>query len=278
MQGASGHPTQGPSECLRDVFEKFATTMTWSITSEMTAADPGGRGLGFAQLREALAEDLSSAVVEVALMEVSGGKSGEGHLQRSGSDSSMTDGAPNNLINQSGVIRVSSESDPSDATQVPEDTQAHSVPLSQLGLPTVGSLDYPDAPPTTPVFPELERTQSSFARKLKGGLAKVFLPTPPPPTPKDDEDDCAGAEPDLGVELMEHLMHSLTKWDPYEDGPHGGAKIEALAETLSRDIIDKALRADEKRSDCSVIDVHLQAHRLAETIIATSLDEARMLV
>lgn len=272
MQGASGHPTLEPSECLRDVLEKFATTMAWSIISEMTAADPGGRGPGFAQLREALAEDLSSAVVEVALMEVSGGKSAEGHLRRSGSDSSMTDGVPSNSINQS------SELDPSNTTQTPDDIQAHSVPLSQLGLPTVGSLDYPDAPPTTPVFPELESKQSNFAQKLKGGLAKVFPPTPPPPTPKDDEDDCAGAEPDVRMELMEHLMHSLTKWDPYEDGPHGGAKIEALAETLSCDIIDKVLRAGEKRSDYSVIDVHLQAHRLAETIIASSLDEARMLV
>lgn len=278
MQRASGHPTLEPSECLRDVFEKFAATMTRSIISEMTAPGPGDRGPGLAQLWEALAEDLSSTVVEVALMEVSGGKSAEGHLQRSGSDSSMTDGAPNDSISQSGMIRVSSELDPSNTTQIPDDTQARSVPLSQSGLPTVGSLDYPDAPPTTPVFPELEKNRSSFARKLKGGLAKVFLPTPPPPTPKDDEDDCAGAEPDLRVELMEHLMHSLTKWDSYEDGPNGGAKIEALAEALSCDIIDKVLRAGEQRSDYSVIDVHLQAHRLAETIIASSLDEARMLV
>uniref|UniRef100_A0A3Q3QRV9 Uncharacterized protein n=1 Tax=Monopterus albus TaxID=43700 RepID=A0A3Q3QRV9_MONAL len=34
------------------------------------------------------------------------------------------------------------------------DTQPDHPPLSQSGLPIVGSLDYPDAPPTTPLLPE----------------------------------------------------------------------------------------------------------------------------
>lgn len=260
-----------PSECLGDVPQKIATAMMRNIirsfVSEMAAPGTDDGVPGFAQPWEVLAEDLASAVVEAALMEV------DAHLQRSGS--SLIDGATNHSTSQSGRITASSDWDPSNKTQIPDDCQPPGVPLSQLGLLTAGSLDYPDAPPTTPLFPELERSRSSFARKLKGGLAKVFLPSPPPPTPKDNEDDCAGADLDLRVELMEHLVHSLTSWDPYEERPHGGAKIEALAEALSGDIIAKVLRAGEQIFDSSVIDAHLQAHRLAETIIASSLDEVR---
>uniref|UniRef100_A0A3Q1IJ09 Uncharacterized protein n=1 Tax=Anabas testudineus TaxID=64144 RepID=A0A3Q1IJ09_ANATE len=49
--------------------------------------------------------------------------------------------------------------------QSSKDTQPYHPPLSQSGLPVVGSLDYPDAPPTTPLLPELERSRHSFARK-----------------------------------------------------------------------------------------------------------------
>lgn len=266
-------PTPEPSERLRHVPQKFAETMMRNIicsfVSEMAAPGPDEGGPGFAQPWGALAEGLASAVVEAALMEASGGNSGEGRLQ--GSDRSPMDGAANNSTSQSG--RGTASSDPFNQTQIPTDSQPPSVPLSQLGLPTVGSLDYPDAPPTTPLFPELERSRTSFARKLKGGLARVFLPSPPPPTPKDHEGDCAGVDPDRPAALMEHLMHSLTTWDPYEEGPHGGAKIEALAEALSGDIIDTVLRADY-----SVAEAHRRAQRMAETIVASSLDEVRMLV
>lgn len=263
-------PTPEPSECLRHVPQKFATTMMRNIicsfVSEMAAPGPGDGGPGLAQPWGVLAEDLASAVVEAALMEASGGKRGEGRPQRS--DSSLMESAPNN----SGRVTASSDLDPYNQTQIPSDCQPPSVPLSQLGLPTVGSLDYPDAPPTTPISPELERSRTSFAQKLKGGLAKVFLPSPPPPTPKDNEDDCAVVDPGLRAELMEHLMHSLTTWDPYEERPHGGANIDALAEAVSGDIIDTVLRAGEQISDYSVVE------RMAETILASSLDEVRMLV
>lgn len=252
MQDAGGKPAPEPSEGLRDVLEKFANTVTENVIRSIATATV----CGFDQPWETLAEDLASAVVEVALMEVSGGEGDEGGFQRSGSG---VDDAPNTGISQPRRIGAS------------PDLDSQRCPLSQLGLPTVGSLEYPDAPPTTPVFHELERSRSSFARKLKGGLAKVFLPSPPPPTPKDGEHDCTSAEPDPQVELMEHLMHSLTTWAPDEEKPHGGAKMEALAEALSCDIIEQVLRP-------GVIDVHLQAHRLAKNILALSLDEARTLV
>lgn len=55
--------------------------------------------------------------------------------------------------------------------------------LSQASLTSNQSLDYPDAPPSTPLVPGVTQSRASFCRKLKGGLAKEFLPSPPPPTP-----------------------------------------------------------------------------------------------
>lgn len=239
-----------------DVLEKFANAVTEEIIGSAMAASGQKAGLsGRAQpwgtlaenlvedlaedLVVDLAEDLASAVVEAALMEACGA---EGGFQRSGWERD-------------------------DPTQILDESQR--FPLSQLGLPTVGSLDYPDAPPTTPLLRELEASRSSFARKLKGGLAKVFLPSPPPPTPKDGEHKHASTDLDPQEALMEHLMHSLTSWAPYEEGPHGGAKMEALAEALSSDILDQVLRAHQ---------LPTIAHRLAENILVSSLEEARMLV
>lgn len=219
MQDAGGEPAPEPSEGLREVLEEFANTLTENILG--SRAEAGGSGL--APPWDRLAGDLASAAVELALMEVCGG--GGGGFRRSGPDEGLNA--------QIGM-------DPAHKRQIPEDSQA--CPLSQLGLPAVGSLDYPDAPPTTPLFHQLESSRSSFARKLKGGLAKVFLPSPPPPTPMDGQQDGVGAHLDPQVELMEHLVHSLTAWAPYEERPPGGAKMEALAEALSWDIIDQVLR------------------------------------
>lgn len=245
------NPPQNPPKAS-DVLEKFADAVTEEIIGSSMAAPGQKAGLSeraqpWGTLAEDLAEDLvvdlaehlASAAVEAALMEVCGA---EGGFQRS-------------------------EWERDDPTQIPDECQR--CHLSQLGLPTVGSLDYPDAPPTTPLLRELEASRSSFTQKLKGGLAKVFLPSPPPPTPKDGEHEHAGADLDPQEALMEHLMHSLTTWAPYEEGLHGGSKMEALAEALSSDILDQVLRAHQ----LSTI-----AHRLAENILALSLEEARMLV
>ncbi|KAK1163237.1 hypothetical protein AOXY_G16649 [Acipenser oxyrinchus oxyrinchus] len=74
------------------------------------------------------------------------------------------------------------------------------------------SLDYPDAPPPTPLVPEKGKSRSSFSRKLKGGLAKEFLPSPPPPTPKEDSTSSPRKEQDTGdkAEFMAKLMRSLS--------------------------------------------------------------------
>uniref|UniRef100_A0A096M1C3 Uncharacterized protein n=1 Tax=Poecilia formosa TaxID=48698 RepID=A0A096M1C3_POEFO len=128
------------------ILDKFAQNLADNIIlsslEQMEKLEPAE--LQPIQTPETLAEELASAIVEVALKDVC-------------------------------------------LPQYPPSDSNH-PPLYQSGLPAVGSLDYPDAPPTTPLIPELERSRNSFARKLKGGLAKVFLPSPPPPTPKDKED------------------------------------------------------------------------------------------
>lgn len=250
MGDGGGKPSPEPSDGLRDVLEKFANTVTKTILVSMATARaaPGREAAasGLAPPWETLAEDLASVALDAALGEVSGGRRAEGGFQRSGWE------VADAQISPSATIRACLHLDPSNKTQVPEDSQLS--PLAQLGLPSVGSLDYPDAPPTTPLFHQLETHGSSFARKLKGGLAKVFLPSPPPPTPKDGQHGRIGTGPDPRAELMEHLMHSLTTWAPYEERPHGGAKMEALAEALSCDIIDQVLRTGEQRSDYPMID------------------------
>ncbi|XP_068164555.1 A-kinase anchor protein 11 [Antennarius striatus] len=153
-------------------------------------------------------------------------------------------------------------------------------PLSQSGLPLLGSLDYPDPPPSTPLLPELERSKCSFARKLKGGLAKVFLPSPPPPTPKDKEDCPESTTIDSRMEFMEHLMHSLPMDDLVKDYnfevTHHGAQVEAFAQALSCDLINWVLNIKEPVADNS--ELHLLAQQMVEAIITSSLDEARMLI
>lgn len=277
------------------VLEKFAQNMTENIIqsfiSQMEMVEPEvGYGLSrFNQNQEMSAEGLASAVIEVALREVCRGQNMDHHLEGSRSAAVKMDGGPaKNLpfMDESESERLLSdmdtEMDPGKEIQTSKDTHPCYPPLSHSGLPVVGSLDYPDAPPTTPLLPELERSRHSFARKLKGGLARVFLPSPPPPTPKEREDDSDGAVSDPRVELMEHLRHSLPTddfaRDYFEVGPHHGAKMEAFAEALSCDIIDWVLSAKNREQVADDSDLHLLAHQLAETIITSSLDEAKTLV
>lgn len=123
------------------------------------------------------------------------------------------------------------------------DSHSHYSCLVQSSLSPIGSLDYPDAPPTTPLVIDLERSRDSFARKLKGGLAKVFLPSTPPPTPLEGQGEPAG---DTHGELLEHLIRSLPRNDSVGldvvDRGHFDEDLEVFAEVLSRGIVNSALR------------------------------------
>lgn len=255
--------------------EKFAHNMADNIIqsflgqTEMVESELKRRSSSFNNDRETLAEELASAVIEVALREVCRDRSVEDHVE--GFQSA-----------RSAEVKMDSRQHESGRdTDTSRNTQPSNPPLSQSGLPILGSLDYPDAPPTTPLLPELERSRSSFARKLKGGLAKEFLPSPPPSTPKEDVSGAPNDDP--RVALMEHLMHSLSTNDMskeyLEGGTQHGTVTEAFAESLSYDIVDWVLHAQSREQmvdDGS--DLHLLAHQLAETIITSSIDEAKTLI
>ncbi|XP_061091443.1 uncharacterized protein si:dkey-171c9.3 [Conger conger] len=128
--------------------------------------------------------------------------------------------------------------------------------LAHTGLPSKGSLDYPDAPPTTPLLPEMIRSHGSFHRKLKGSLAKEFLPSPPPPTPKYlpciCEEDRLGLRDDR-AEFVARLMRSLSlecsdrgalgveeEWTGAERRHQETPRLSAYASQLSAKIISLA--------------------------------------
>lgn len=273
-----------------EAHEKFAQNMAKNIIqsflSQMETVEPKVSSSN--QDQEILAEELASAVIDSALREVSRGHHVEGFQSSILSGVKMGNGhtESQSFLDEAGkerdILNRDTQMDPVKELQSSKDTQPYHPPLSQSGLPVVGSLDYPDAPPTTPLLPELERSRHSFARKLKGGLAKVFLPSPPPPTPKEKEDDSDGTVNDPRVELMEHLMHSLCTDDMARDyvevGSQHGATMEAFAEALSSDIIEWVLNSKSRQQIADDNSLHLLAQQLAETIITSSLDEAKMLI
>lgn len=250
-----GHRT---SHRNNGVLEMFAQSMSESIIhsflSQMEMVEP--EVVSSNQKQEMLAEELASAVVKEALKEA--GKSQK--------------------FSRFDLEAMETEDESEDECREMDsknELQSHKLP--QPGLPVLGSLDYPDAPPTTPLLPELERTRYSFAKKLKGGLAKEFLPSPPPPTPKDETDGENNDDDDSRVELMEHLMNSLSV-EGFDAEFYHGTIVEAFAEALSRDITDSVLRSSVGDMIPDQRDLHQLAQQLAETIIASSLDEAKIIV
>ncbi|KAI4896826.1 hypothetical protein NFI96_029283 [Prochilodus magdalenae] len=162
-------------------------------------------------------------------------------------------------------------------------------------MANMGSLDYPDAPPSTPLLPEMMKSRASFSRKLKGGLAKEFLPSPPPPTPKDQqtlsEDKITGTAADKS-EFMVRLMRSLSlacsqhgDLDEEQDGigtedesrfQNGISTLSDYAAWLSADIISCMAMAQACTSinrETPVRDVQHLANHLAEEIIIMSVAE-----
>ncbi|XP_041926292.1 uncharacterized protein si:dkey-171c9.3 isoform X2 [Alosa sapidissima] len=136
--------------------------------------------------------------------------------------------------------------------------------LSQSSLASNQSLDYPDAPPTTPLIPGVTQSRASFCRKLKGGLAKEFLPSPPPPTPNKNPNPSQQLlrgykETDRDTaEFVHRLMRSLSLECSDEAGfadISGGLSSQSpwtncpelshYADQLSADIIKYVTTSDE---------------------------------
>lgn len=228
------------------------------------------------QDREMFAEELASEVMERALKEVCRGRNVKEQIaglerstlsgiRRKLEDFSFID-KPGDLLDKDTLIDL----------QTSTDTLYSRRPLSQSEFHVMGSLDYPEAPPSTPLIPELESSRHSFARKLKGGLAMVFLPSPPPPTPRDKEEHSHDTINDHQVDLMERVMHSLST-DELAEEDFEETGVEAFAEALSCDVIDWVLGLKSREHNEEDRDIYLLAHQMAETIISSSLDAAQAL-
>ncbi|KAI5625883.1 hypothetical protein C0J50_14634 [Silurus asotus] len=151
------------------------------------------------------------------------------------------------------------------------------------------SLDYPDAPPSTPLLPEMMKSRASFTRKLKGGLAMEFLPSTPPPTPKDQQshlEDKITDSTEYKTEFMVRLMRSLSLACslPGEEGNGTENKIRFQSEIsdyaaqLSADIIQciTAAQADSNRNiETPIRDMQVLADQLAEKIIMTAIVKSK---
>ncbi|XP_043952949.1 A-kinase anchor protein 11 isoform X2 [Gambusia affinis] len=259
-----------------DVLDEFAQNLAESIIlsslEQMEKLEP--EVLQPIQTPEILAEELALAIVEVALKDVCLPQYPPPDVEKNDCEEAEN-GPPVDASGEEEDL-LELEMISLRELQTHRNSQSNHPPLYQSGLPAVGSLDYPDAPPTTPLIPELERSRNSFARKLKGGLANVFLPSPPPPTPKDKEDNSGGEISDAQVELMEHLMHSLSTNDLVRDGLQAhGAGVEAFAEVLSSDVLSWVLNVKNKQQGSDESDLHQLAYQLAETIITSSLDKTK---
>ncbi|KAJ8351303.1 hypothetical protein SKAU_G00227790 [Synaphobranchus kaupii] len=181
----------------------------------------------------------------------------------------------------------------------PPNVGASNSILAHTGLPRKGSLDYPDAPPTTPLLPEMIKSHGSFHRKLKGGLAKEFLPSPPPPTPK--HLSCISEEERLGLrddraEFVARLMRSLSlecsergmlgveeEWadgvQSAERSPQEMARLSAYATQLTAKIISSATTSSAAHFEAQVARtdpgkwLQLAAEQWANEVLAASFLE-----
>ncbi|XP_056610644.1 uncharacterized protein si:dkey-171c9.3 isoform X2 [Triplophysa dalaica] len=165
------------------------------------------------------------------------------------------------------------------------DTSAYATSLKRMV--TLGSIEYPDAPPSTPLLPEMLKSRDSFSRKLKGGLAKEFLPSPPPPTPKDrllpllenQRTDIPTDKSDFMMRLMCSLSLECGKQGGQEeqkavDVNDGGLQNEIpslfdYASQMSTDILHfiKTDDIEENKRFCAI------AEQLADGTVKTSLAE-----
>ncbi|XP_008433561.1 A-kinase anchor protein 11 [Poecilia reticulata] len=258
------------ADILNEFAQNLAGNIILSSLEQMEKLEPAV--LQPIQTPETLAKELASAIVEVALKDVCLPQYPPSDVEKN--DCEEAENGPPASGEEEDLLELEMIS--LRELQTHRNSQSNHPPLYQSGLPAVGSLDYPDAPPTTPLIPELERSRNSFARKLKGGLAKVFLPSPPPPTPKDKENNSGGVISDPQVELMEHLMHSLSTKDLARDGLKAhGASVEAFAEVLSCDVLSWVLSVKNEQQGSDESDLDQLAHQLAETIITSSLDKAK---
>ncbi len=170
-----------------------------------------------------------------------------------------------------------------------EDTSTTVYATSLKSMGSLGSIEYPDAPPSTPLLPEMIKSRASFTRKLKGGLAKEFLPSPPPPTPKDHMQPLTGNQmTDASSDFMVRLMRSLSleccrngglEEDQNGEVDDGGLQNDVpsltdYAAQISADILHFITTNEIKVKDEGCVQsMWAIADQLASEIVTTSLAE-----
>ncbi|KAJ8007857.1 hypothetical protein DPEC_G00098540 [Dallia pectoralis] len=295
-----------PSTDNERVLQCFAYTMAEAIVQSATYES----SYGCLSVQERLAEKMTSMVITASLKEAIGNES-SGSFPNSNSSSCICGNVPHSRTHRevhvdtersdigethmSKMMTINYHMSVSTTTTLLPSKDTHSFSfLPQSGLPAVGSLDYPDAPPTTPVVPGTVQSRASFTRKLKGGLAKEFLPSPPPPTPKENdrerELEAEGAVQDPCEDFVERLLRSLflehsatddaelrsVKVDgdltsEKQDCVDDRTKVTTYAEAISDDIITWMTNNMTNINDLSVL-----LDQLSEKIITSSLSEVRL--
>ncbi|XP_043101862.1 uncharacterized protein si:dkey-171c9.3 isoform X1 [Puntigrus tetrazona] len=166
-----------------------------------------------------------------------------------------------------------------------DDSSTTVYATSLKSMASLGSIEYPDAPPSTPLLPEMIRSRASFTRKLKGGLAKEFLPSPPPPTPKDHmqplmENQVIEASVDFMVRLIRSLSIECCRNGALEEDENGEVANGGLqndvpgltdyAAQISADILDFITTNEIGGKQGCVQSI---ADQLASETVTTSLAE-----
>ncbi|XP_042582754.1 uncharacterized protein LOC122137820 [Cyprinus carpio] len=239
---------------------------------------------------EMLAEELTLQVCCKALEEMERRHYSDDPSSKSVDDKEGTYGNASALCSSGyNCDKNTSEMETDNKMEEYDDTSATVYATSLKSMASLGSIEYPDAPPSTPLLPEMIRSRASFTRKLKGGLAKEFLPSPPPPTPKDHmqpliENQMTDASADFMVRLMRSLSLECCQNGGLEEDENGEvddsglqndvARLTDYAAQISADIIHFITRNEikVKDEDC-VQSMWAIADQLASEIVTTSLAE-----
>ncbi|XP_059383686.1 uncharacterized protein LOC132118134 [Carassius carassius] len=187
---------------------------------------------------EMLAEELTLQVCCKALEEMERHHYSDDPFSKSVDDKEGTYGNASALCSSGyNCDKNTSEVETDNKMEEYDSTSATVYATSLKSMASLGSIEYPEAPPSTPLLPEMIRSRASFTRKLKGGLAKEFLPSPPPPTPKDHMQPLIENQmPDASADFMVRLMRSLSLECCRNGGLEGNKNGEVEDSGLQNDV------------------------------------------
>ncbi|XP_059364418.1 uncharacterized protein LOC132103369 [Carassius carassius] len=239
---------------------------------------------------EILAEELTLQICCKALEEM------EKHYHCDDPSSKSTDdkGVVEGTYGNASVLYSSGDNYDKNTTEMETDNKMEeyddTYSNSLKSMANLGSIEFPDTPPSTPLLPEMIRSRASFTRKLKGGLAKEFLPSTPPSTPKDHMQPLMENQmTDLSADFIVRLMRSLSLeccrnegLEESEDGEVDDGRLQNdvssltdYAAQISADILHFITTNEIRKvmDEGCVKSMWAIADQLASEIVTTSLAE-----